>query len=99
MFLVRNNKGARPKGTFSAYFITEEVRLPFRREKSYAKVYGEGVSTNASVKTGFQNFVPTISTLKMRHVLEQLKLTKANNNSRNCCSEIEFIEFDTVFRS
>ena len=29
----------------------------------------------------------------MRHVLEELKLTKANNNSRNCCSEIEFIEF------
>ena len=75
MFLVRNNKGARPKGTFSAYFITEEVRLPFRREKSYAKVYGEGVSTNASVKTGFQNFVPTISTLNVRHVP-----TKAGEN-------------------
>ena len=67
MFFVRDNKDGRSKQALSAFFIIEKVRKKLR------KVYGEGV--NNSVKTGFQNFVPTISTLNVRHVP-----TKAGEN-------------------
>ena len=64
MFFVRDNKDGRSK---EAFFITEKVRKKLR------KVCGEGI--NNSVKIGFQNFVPTISTLNVRHVP-----TKAGEN-------------------
>lgn len=55
----------------------------------------------ASVKSDFQDFVPMISTLKTRHVLEdededKIKVRskrRIHNNSR-ICYEIKFVQFD-----
>lgn len=48
------------------FFIIEKVRIAFRQEKSYIK-------SIESVKIDFQNFVPTITTLKVRYILEEIE--------------------------
>ena len=57
------------------FFITEKNAVQTR--KKLCKVYGEGV-INSKSKTGFQNFVSIISTLKMHVLKDQLKLIKTN---------------------
>lgn len=51
----------------------------FRQEKSYAKSMEKVLLiVNPVSKTGFQNFVSIISTLKMHVLKDQLKLIKTN---------------------
>ena len=91
---MRNNKET--ERNIFGIFIIEEVRNTVQARKKLRESLRRRCI--ASVKTGFQNFVPTIWTLKMRHVLETRVEAdegkrKANSNSRNRY-EIEFVEFE-----
>lgn len=48
------------------FFIIEKVRIAFRQEKKLHKVYRK-------CQNCFQNFVPRITTLKMRYILEEIE--------------------------
>lgn len=60
------------------FFITEKNAVQTRK-KSYAKSMEKVLLiVNPVSKTGFQNFVSIISTLKMHVLKDQLKLIKTN---------------------
>lgn len=61
--------------SYFTFSIIEKVRNTVQTRKKLREVYEESVYQRyVSVKTDFRNFVPMISTLKMRHVLDSHRL-------------------------